>query len=324
LPKQNQPRLCIAYRILHPSLLNNTAPEQADSAQPAPLLVVHGGPSLPSEYLTPLANHIHNRSIIFYDQLGCGWSSIPRQKEWDGVTQMSHDLGELLQHLKDVWRIQSFHLLGHSLGGAIGYEYLKMQTTKNTDERRDVPCCLSFILSNASTNLALSSSEQRRLFQEFQLQQLQTSMPSFNNKQLQKKCGSIEDEFFHSHICRAMNKPAELELALSRRGMEWSANEYSATPLSLVQDPLPSIPTTDESVASANPMNRFPPVLLIRGQYDFVTEICTRGWFEIFTDGIQEVIVDDCAHYPHFEQPERYSYQIERFCGLAESSGGRE
>ena len=85
---------------------------------------------------------------------------------------MSHDLEELIQHLKEVWKIQSFHMLGHSLGGAIGYEYLKLQTTKNNlDERRDVHRCLSFILSNASTNLALSSSEQRRLFQEFQLQQ---------------------------------------------------------------------------------------------------------------------------------------------------------
>ena len=351
LPKQNQPRLCIAYRILHPSLLNNAAtPERAefDSTQqpkPAPLLVIHGGPSLPSEYLTPLANHIHNRSIIFYDQLGCGWSSIPRQKEWYGVTQMSSDLGELIRHLKEVWKVQSFHLLGHSLGGAIGYEYLKHLTTKDMERSRDddvVPQCLSFILSNASTNLALSSSEQRRLFQEFQLQQLQTSVPLLpnNNQQLQNKRLSMEDEFFHTHICRTLNKPAELESALSRRGMEWSANEYVATPPPIVSSEMMSVgsntittttTTTTATTATtsgemlADASTPFPPVLIIRGQYDFVTEICTRGWFEIFADGIQEVVVlDDCAHYPHFEQPELYSNQIEKFCALVESSCARE
>ncbi len=319
MPKQNQPRLCISYRIIHPSLLNNTALTQTEIA--APLLVVHGGPSLPSEYLTPLANRIHNRSIIFYDQLGCGWSSIPREKEWYGVTQMSQDLEELVQHLKEVWKVQSFHLLGHSLGGVIGYEYLKSRiTAQNLDERQeDAPQCLSFILSNASTNLALSSSEQKRLFQKFQLQQSKTLTPPSNNRQLQKRRLSIGDEFFHAHICRTLIKPVELELALSRRGMEWSANDYFVTPPPLVH-------TNNKMEASSsiatitNSVNRFPPVLSIRGQHDFVTEICTRGWFEIFVaDGIREVILDDCAHYPHLEQPQRYSDQIENFCSIAES-----
>jgi proline iminopeptidase len=323
LPKQNQPRLCISYRIIHPSLLNNTALAQTeiDSTHPAaPLLVVHGGPSLPSEYLTPLANHIHNRSIIFYDQLGCGWSSMPRQKEWYGVTQMSQDLEELVHHLKEVWKVQSFHLLGHSLGGVIGYEYLKSRiTAQNLDERRDMPQCLSFILSNTSTNLALSSSEQKRLFQKFQLQQSQT----------QKRRMSIGDEFFQTHICRTRIKPVELESALSRLGMDWSANDYCVTPPPPVPDLFSKGSNTKNTMeASASiaattttdSVNRFPPVLIIRGQHDFVTEICTRGWFEIFdADGIREVILEDCAHYPHLEQPQRYSYQIENFCSVAES-----
>ena len=298
---QKQPPLRIAYRIIRPSLLNNASPTVA------PLIFIHGGPSLPSEYLTSLAHHITNRTIIFYDQLGCGWSSIPQQNEWYGVGNMSHDLRELLYHLKDVWKVEKFHLLGHSLGGAIGYEFLKKELDLqygSIASGGSIPQCLSLILSNASTNFELSSSEQTRMFTEYNLQHLQTQMP-FKQKHQTKKL-SIHDQFFQTHICRTSTKPADLVSSLSRRGKDWSANDYSVTPVS-------------EMAVSGN---NFPPVLIIRGQYDFVTEACTQGWKDIFAlmkNKLSEVILEDCAHYPHFEQPEKYSQCIELFCFNAES-----
>mmetsp|Transcript_18728 Transcript_18728/g.34513 ORF Transcript_18728/g.34513 Transcript_18728/m.34513 type:complete len:91 (+) Transcript_18728:464-736(+) len=75
----------------------------------------------------------------------------------------------------------------------------------------------------------------------------------------------------------------------------------------------------------ATSCNRFPPALIIRGQHDFVTEACTRGWKDILAspekDGQSEpkdIVIQDCAHYPHFEQPENYSYEVEQFCYAAE------
>ena len=273
----------------------------------APLIVIHGGPSLPSEYLTSLAQHITNRTIIFYDQLGCGWSSIPQQNEWYGVVNMSLDLGELIKHLQDVWKVEKFHLLGHSLGGAIGYEFLLSNIQDGGGG--SIPQCLSFILSNASTNFELSSSEQTRLFTEYNLQLLQTQMPPKQTKHQTKKL-SIHDQFFQTHICRTSTKPVDLVSALSRRGKDWSANDYSVSSVS-------------EIAVSGD---TFPPVLIIRGQYDFVTEACTQGWNDIFAShmknsncGLQEVVLEDCAHYPHFEQPENYSQCIDEFCSTAES-----
>ncbi len=220
---------------------------------------------------------------------------------------MSQDLGELLLHLKDVWNIHTFHLLGHSLGGAIGFEYLKSQILARQDgsSEKDAPRCLSLVLSNASTNFQLSSSEQTRLSEEFQLQHSQTTVQET----------SFSNQFFQTHICRTRTKPAELELAMSRRGIEWSANDYSATPFA----PESSVPTNEST-------ELFPPVLIVRGLHDFVTESCTRGWYDIFpsfmNDGhgpVKEVILEDCAHYPHLEQPERYACKIEQFCSMAES-----
>eukprot|EP00571_Detonula_confervacea_P014127 CAMPEP_0172307946 /NCGR_PEP_ID=MMETSP1058-20130122/8691_1 /TAXON_ID=83371 /ORGANISM="Detonula confervacea, Strain CCMP 353" /LENGTH=347 /DNA_ID=CAMNT_0013020263 /DNA_START=191 /DNA_END=1234 /DNA_ORIENTATION=+ len=318
---EKQPPLRIAYRIIRPSLLK-LQPKQEDQHSPAPLIVIHGGPSLPSEYLTPLAHshHLKNRTIIFWDQLGCGWSSIPQQDEWYGVLQMSQDLEALVWHLKDVWKLEHFHLLGHSLGGAIGYEFLKRQIVKSREGSRekDMPQCLSYILSNSSTNFQLSSSEQNRLFQEFQLQHLQSRMPS---KQQQAKKLNIKDQFFQTHICRTSTKPTELVSALSRRGKKWSANEYTAMPLA--NDT--SVDTDTATAADKVGTNQFPPVLIIRGQFDFVTEVCTRDWKDLFSSQLKdsqhepkEVVMEDCAHYPHFEQPDNYSFRVENFCSMAE------
>lgn len=319
---QKQPPLRIAYRIIRPSLLHPETKWEGQHPPPAPLVVIHGGPSLPSEYLSPLAetHHLQNRAIILYDQLGCGWSSIPQKDDWYGVLQMSQDLKELVLHLKDFWKIQKFHLLGHSLGGAIGYEFLKGQLTESREGsmERDMPQCLSFILSNASTNFQLSSSEQMRLFQEFQLQHLQTRIPP---KQQQTKKLSIRDQFFQSHICRTPTKPAALVSALNRRGKDWSANEYKAVPL------VRRGTETASEIATGSSTIQFPPVLIIRGQYDFVIEKCTRGWKDLLSSPLKggqsselkEVILDDCAHYPHFEQPEKYSYEVESFLSISES-----
>ena len=43
----------------------------------SPIIFIHGGPSLPHNYALPLKNQAcRGRDIVFYDQAGCGKSSI--------------------------------------------------------------------------------------------------------------------------------------------------------------------------------------------------------------------------------------------------------
>ena len=46
-----------------------------------PLLLLHGGPGVPSYYLNPLAKLADERPVIFYDPLGAGRSDRPTQTE---------------------------------------------------------------------------------------------------------------------------------------------------------------------------------------------------------------------------------------------------
>ena len=64
--------ITISYCLFRPrQLLDNEKP---------PLLVLHGGPSIPSNYLLPIINGVTDRSIILYDQYGCGKSGWQHQK----------------------------------------------------------------------------------------------------------------------------------------------------------------------------------------------------------------------------------------------------
>jgi proline iminopeptidase len=85
-----------------------------------PILLLHGGPGVSSQYLKPLAALGDERPVIFYDQLGCGHSDHPTDTTlWridrfvDEITRVRQALG-----LKEV------HLCGHSWGTILAAEYM--------------------------------------------------------------------------------------------------------------------------------------------------------------------------------------------------------
>ncbi len=84
-----------------------------------PILLLHGGPGYPSYYLNPLKALAHNRSVIMFDQLGCG-----RSDKLVDTTLMTIDAHvaqtqKLIEHLK----IKELIIYGHSWGTMLGTEY---------------------------------------------------------------------------------------------------------------------------------------------------------------------------------------------------------
>lgn len=270
------------YRIYNVSRIHST--------ESPPLVVVHGGPSLPSNYLYPLAQQFStSRSIIFYDQLGCGRSSQPKDGCMYSIENAVHDLRELVRSLQ----LEKFHILGHSFGGIVAYEYVKAD-----GQHQGSGMCLSLTLNSTPSNMQTSLEECSRLEEEIMSELILEDMEEEEATRL------VQDRLRKRNECRLKEMPDSLAIAIEGRGTAFgpeAVSDYVARPPSRVYS--------------------LPPVLMIRGQYDFITEKCIEGWREIFArdsklGGIpyREEEMINCAHYCHLEDAQSFGDLIKSNC----------
>ena len=95
------------------------------STDSLPLLVCHGGPGVPSDYLFPLIGSL-NRPVMFFDQLGCGRSDRPSPEVQEySIAASAQDLVEVIEALLAKEWIPmrdghpAYHLYGQSFGGIL-------------------------------------------------------------------------------------------------------------------------------------------------------------------------------------------------------------
>jgi proline-specific peptidase len=115
-------------------------PMAQSSKQHAPVLVCHGGPGVPSDYLWPLEKEVPYRTIIFYDQLGCGRSSVADEYS---IERSIDDIEAILKKLG----LTRFHLYGQSFGGILAHAAALRFAGSSTE-------VLSLALSSAPANVA--------------------------------------------------------------------------------------------------------------------------------------------------------------------------
>jgi proline iminopeptidase len=84
-----------------------------------PLVVVHGGPGYPSDYLHNLSSLADERQVIVYDQLGCGRSDRPADKALFVAERFVKELGEV----RDALGLDEVHMFGNSWGTALAVMY---------------------------------------------------------------------------------------------------------------------------------------------------------------------------------------------------------
>src|SRR3712207_6004467 len=131
-----------------------------DLAQPEPaklpLLVLHGGPGMPHDYLEPLEKLADTgRPIVFYDQLGCGNSDQPHDPSLWTVELFLGELATVRQERQELG-LEDIHLLGHSWGGMLAMEYALTQPVG----------IASLILASSTPSIPQFAAEASRLREE--------------------------------------------------------------------------------------------------------------------------------------------------------------
>ena len=200
--------------------------------------------------------------------------------------------------LLDKLSVNRFHLLGHSFGGVLAYEYAKRIAEKGhilvpVDTAATTPAmeraqCVSVILANTSTSMQKSDQEWDRLVLECATDD---SLPGV----------TPNDRFFRRNQCRLDEMPEDLQSAFGHCGRTWFGTN-------VVSDWVAAPP-------SEQYMQNLPPFLLITGEYDFVTLPCTAGWKDVLDDAlVKEIMMAGCSHYVHFEQPASFGSILEEFC----------
>lgn len=84
-----------------------------------PLLVVHGGPGLPHGYLRSLERLADEREVVYWDQLGCGKSDRPSDRELWTMQRSVAEMRAVVQELG----LNRFHIFGNSWGGMLAQQY---------------------------------------------------------------------------------------------------------------------------------------------------------------------------------------------------------
>ena len=120
-----------------------------------PLITLHGGPGSTHnslELIDPLAD-LGDRPVVFYDQFGCGLSSVSTNPSDYSAEDWIEELDCLINHLG----YKEFFLLGHSWGGMLLQLYLQAKGQKEVK---------GIVLSSTLCSAAMWKEETHRLIKK--------------------------------------------------------------------------------------------------------------------------------------------------------------
>jgi proline-specific peptidase len=253
-----------------------------------PVVLLHGGPGVPSDYLEPLERlAADGHELIRYDQRGCGSSDHPDDPALLKVESFVAELAQVCSALG----LERFHLYGQSWGGMLALEAALA----------GVPGVASLVLSNTPASMPLWAAETGRLRRELPTEILAVLN---SHEQAGTTNSSAYQEalmgFYRRHVCRL--DPWPECLWRSFRAMEQDPRVYQAMcgPNEfMITGSLKHWDVTERLGTIQQ------PTLVIGGEYDEATPMIT----EALHRGIPHsewVVFKDASHLTHLEQPDAY------------------
>lgn len=257
-----------------------------------PLLILHGGPGVPSLYLESMAGLGSDRPVIFYDQLGAGRS--------DHVTDTSlftiERFVEELATLRAALDLEEIHLYGHSWGTILAVESM---LTKPEGVR-------SVILASPALSMPRWQEDARDLL---------AALPDSIRATIEhnEAAGTVESpeyqaatmQFYAQYLARRQPWSAEVESTFAQMnktlyGFMNGPSEFTIT-------------GTLQNYDATDRLGRIGvPVLFTTGRYDEATP-ATVQYYHSLIPGSKLAILQSSGHLTMHDEPEEYRRILREF-----------
>ncbi|MEO5745229.1 MAG: proline iminopeptidase-family hydrolase [Terracoccus sp.] len=268
------------------------------SAERAPLVVLHGGPGAAHNYTLMMANFARQgRSVVHYDQLGCGGSThLPDAPADYWTPQLFVD--ELRTLVEALGIDQRFHLLGQSWGGMLGPEVLLADDAGiRSLTICDSPASMTLWLEAANTLRAqLPDDVQQTLLQHEQAGTTDS-----------EEYAAAEQVFYDRHVCRVVPNPAEVTDSFAQ--IERDPTVYHTMNGPSEFHVVGSL--KDWSVVDRLDGIRV-PTLVIAGAHDEAMPSVWAPFVERIPD-VRSHVFPHSSHMPHVEEPDAFLEVVESF-----------
>jgi proline iminopeptidase len=257
-----------------------------------PVLLLHGGPGFPSNYLQPLAALSSDRPVIFYDQLGCGRSDKPNDTTLWNLERFVEELSSLRLQLG----LDTIHLFAHSWGTMLAAEYM------STSPKGIKTVIFSGPIFSTKQHLENVNLVKMRL-------------PTYIRDTLlfHEKNGTTQsegymnayDEYSKIHFCRIFPYPKEIQESMQLFGVQtfetmWGQYEFYC-------------PGNLKGFERTRLLKNIEmPTLFTCGRYDVITPETTGGYAKQ-VKGAEFVVFEKSAHMPMNEEPDSYAKVIRTF-----------
>jgi proline iminopeptidase len=257
-----------------------------------PLLLLHGGPGVPSVYLKPLEALGDEWPVVFYDQLGSGQSDRPNDISLWTIERFVEEVDQVREALG----LDQIHLYGHSWGSMLAASYVLTRPSG----------VLSLVLASAPMSVQRYAKDVRDLLATLP-EAVRTAIEtherdgSFDSPEYQ---GAML-EFYKLYLARRQPWSAELQKALA----ELNPDVY-------VYMQGPSEFTITGTLKDYDVTDRLKeitvPTLFTVGQYDEVRTEAVR-LYQSLVPGSGLTVIENAAHLTMHDEPERYVQVLREF-----------
>jgi proline iminopeptidase len=258
-----------------------------------PLLVLHGGPGAPHDYLEPVGLLADERPVIFYDQLGCGNSDKPADVSLWKVSRFVDELAAVQAALG----LDEAHLLGQSWGAMLAVEYCVSQRPQHVR---------SLILSGPFLSSSRWIADQRVYLalmpEDIQAKVRQAEATGdYDSQEYQQAV----NDYYKRHLCRLEPWPDALNRTLANMGVPVYHTMCGPSEFTMLGN-LKDV----ELVARLPEITA--PVLFTCGRYDEATPE-TTALYQQALPGSDLFIFEDASHAHHLEKPAEYAGAVKEF-----------